>query len=192
MHNKHLPYLGVWVLSQTHKSHKYKYYCLSFAQKIGVLWGSSLWAAAPAVLSVSSRSLVQVQVKRRLYKCGAFTGWRYGAAGAVQRVASLSMCITEVREIRWIQKILKSRLFSPLCVRGRLQERKVWLVGKAEVGASSLFPEFSLLIVFPSPNKLEQPWLLSPFRGKPVQLARPLQKLVLVANDLQWLLNHEG
>lgn len=65
--------------------------------------------------------------------------------------ASLCICAIKVREIRWIQKILKSRLFSPcmsgkrtLCSREKLQERKDVtcrkdrdFLGKTEVGASS-------------------------------------------------------
>lgn len=117
-------------------------------RKLACFGAAVSWEAAPAVLSVSSHSLVQVQVKRRLYKCGAFPGWGYRAAGAVQRVASLSMCVTEVREIRWIQKILKSRLFPPHvsgedCRREKcdLWERLKWV---PLLSFSWIFPSYCL------------------------------------------------
>lgn len=85
-----------------------------------------------------------------------------------------------------------------LCSRIKLQERsELWeRQGPPRKGWSGcrlfLLPEFPLLVVFLFPNKLEEWWLLSPFQGEPLQLARPLQKLLLVANVRQWLLNHKG
>lgn len=154
-------YLGFWAFSQSHKITNTNIPAFLLHRK-SVCFGAAVSCVA-ATAAFSGSSCCLCRLKRD------FTS-KSGKVGGFRKFWRLDFfpCICQAR-----------RCYFPgqNCRREKMQ-----IMGKAGLPRKGwygclffLFPEFSVLVFFFSPNKLTQLWLLSPFWGESLQLPRPLE-----------------